>query len=184
MEMIDRAVDICMRVLSACQATPSTTDIFLTAKKQNYEKINLCFYQEYSNHLPDISGTRYDAAHVIWGGKWRIPTREEVSELIRNCRIEHAIMNDVHGVRAVAANGKSIFLPVFDNPDKGSHIQGDYWISTDFYSSQTEILHILYATELILPDFSYSSYDGVETKISFAQSAAYRGLAIRPVMDK
>lgn len=30
----------------------------------------------------DIKGTEYDAAHMLLGGKWRMPTKEEVQELI------------------------------------------------------------------------------------------------------
>lgn len=33
----------------------------------------------------DISGTEYDVAHKILGGKWRMPTKMEVEELLREC---------------------------------------------------------------------------------------------------
>lgn len=34
----------------------------------------------------NIAGTKYDVAHHVLGGKWRMPTKEDVEELIANCR--------------------------------------------------------------------------------------------------
>ena len=34
----------------------------------------------------NIAGTKYDVAHYVLGGKWRMPTKEDVEELIANCR--------------------------------------------------------------------------------------------------
>ena len=33
----------------------------------------------------DISGTKYDVAHVKWGGNWRMPTEKDFYELFNNC---------------------------------------------------------------------------------------------------
>ena len=52
-----------------------------------------------------------DAASVKWGGNWRIPTREECSELLSYCLYEPATQNDVKGLRLTGSNGNSIFLP-------------------------------------------------------------------------
>ena len=38
--------------------------------------------QSYTFLGDDIKGTEYDAAHVMLGGKWRMPTKAEVQELI------------------------------------------------------------------------------------------------------
>ena len=38
--------------------------------------------QSYTFLADDIKGTEYDAAHVLLGGKWRMPTKAEVQELI------------------------------------------------------------------------------------------------------
>lgn len=40
---------------------------------------------EYVNLGTNISGTEYDAAREYWGGKWRMPTKEEVEEFYTNC---------------------------------------------------------------------------------------------------
>lgn len=35
--------------------------------------------------VTDIAGTRYDAAYVNWGGKWRMPTKSQQDELRNEC---------------------------------------------------------------------------------------------------
>jgi hypothetical protein len=37
---------------------------------------------EYPNANPpkNICGTEYDAAHVLWGGSWRMPTKEQAQD--------------------------------------------------------------------------------------------------------
>ena len=39
----------------------------------------------YVNIGTNISGTEYDAVSKYWGGKWRMPTKEEAEELINAC---------------------------------------------------------------------------------------------------
>ena len=49
-----------------------------TSPKQNYTMVTYT----YEGDLDNISGTRYDAARVNWGGGWRMPTKEEMEELV------------------------------------------------------------------------------------------------------
>ncbi len=56
----------------------------------------------------------YDAAHVHWGGSWRMPTQQELSDLTSKCSWSETTMNGVKGwlvsgTGAYAPN--SIFLP-------------------------------------------------------------------------
>ena len=54
-----------------------------------------------------------DAAHVNWGGNWRMPTAAEFDELINNCTIEKTTMNGANGYLLTSKiNGNSIFLPM------------------------------------------------------------------------
>ena len=46
----------------------------------------------------DISGTEYDVAHVKWGDNWRIPTKDEFTELYNNCTCDSTTLNGVHGM--------------------------------------------------------------------------------------
>lgn len=52
-----------------------------------------------------------DAAHVIWGGNWRMPTDAEWTELRTQCTWTWTTQNGVSGYRVTASNGNSIFLP-------------------------------------------------------------------------
>jgi hypothetical protein len=63
-----------------------------------------------ANPPQNICGTEYDAAHVHWGGSWRLPTREEQLELVNNCEWTRASINGIQGYW-VAGNGNRIFLP-------------------------------------------------------------------------
>lgn len=61
-----------------------------------------------------ILAPEHDAAHVKWGGRWRMPTRQELSDLDEKCDWAWALMNGVNGYivrgRGTYASN-SIFLP-------------------------------------------------------------------------
>lgn len=75
-----------------------------------------------------------DVAHVKWGGAWRMPTIEEFQELINKCTCTWTIVNGVKGLKVLAPNKNSIFLPAGgskwndDSLDIGS--VGNYWTSS------------------------------------------------------
>ena len=52
-----------------------------------------------------------DAAHVNWGGAWRMPTIEEMDELENNCTWTWTTQSGKNGYRVTGPNGKSIFMP-------------------------------------------------------------------------
>ena len=52
-----------------------------------------------------------DAAYVNWGSSWRMPSRDQIKELIDNCDWEWTQLNGVYGRKVTGPNGKSIFLP-------------------------------------------------------------------------
>ena len=70
--------------------------------------------------------TSDDAAHAQWGAYWRIPSHEQMEELINNgnTTITRTMMNDVDGYLIQSLiNGKCIFMPAMNG-------QGDYWSRT------------------------------------------------------
>lgn len=59
----------------------------------------------------DISGTVWDAARYDWGKPWRMPTQNELKELIDNCKFVKDTLNGVDCAKVTGPNGLSIFLP-------------------------------------------------------------------------
>ena len=75
-----------------------------------------------------------DVATVKLGSSWRMPTADEIKELIDKCNWEWTQLNGVKGYRVTGPNSKSIFLPAagFRREstlmDAGS--RGLYWSSS------------------------------------------------------
>ena len=103
-----------------------------TTTKAEYTADNSTTYGKTMN---DISGNaQYDAATANWGGNWRMPTSDELYELIDNCTWKWTTQNGVNVYKVTGPNGNSIFLPAagyrygasLDNA--GNY--GDYWSSS------------------------------------------------------
>lgn len=91
----------------------------------------------YGVEMEDISGNAaYDVARALWGGSWRIPTRDEMDELIDECTWTYFAEDSVYGYEILGPNGNSIFLPINGYYNSGiwfsqtSH--GAYWLSTPY----------------------------------------------------
>lgn len=99
-----------------------------------------------------------DAAHVNWGGNWRMPTYDEWQELYENC--------DMYGSYAVSRiNGNSISLPFAGyKGEVGTDINGAYYWSSSL-SNYSDIANSIF--------FTYSGGGGV--------SGREVGLSVRPV---
>ena len=88
----------------------------------------------------NISGTRYDAAMAQWGNQWRMPTEEQVQELMDYCTFTWTTQNGVNGALIEGKNGRSVFFPASGYRNNGSsqlHTGGTYgycW-SASAYSS-------------------------------------------------
>ena len=79
----------------------------------------------------------HDAAHVHWGGEWRMPTSSEFDALVSNCTTTWTTTNGVAGYLVTgkgAYANKSIFLPAAGYGDglklNSPGSQGQYWSST------------------------------------------------------
>lgn len=59
----------------------------------------------------DIAGTEYDVAHVKWGGSWRMPSLDQIKELLDNCTQKWTQQKGVNGILVTGSNGNTIFLP-------------------------------------------------------------------------
>ena len=126
----------------------------------------------------DVAGTDKDAATVILGEKWRMPTYEEVKELMEKCSWTWSDYNGVKGYtvesNVAGYEGNFIFLPAAGNYDKTSIKQegsyGGYWSSTPLDSESKAAAYIFY-------------FYG-ETIHSTQSSNRYTGRTIRPVTPK
>ena len=103
-----------------------------TSTKSLYTRDNI---KTYGKSMGDINGnSSYDAARANWGGKWRMPTKAEMQELIDKCTWTWTTQNGVKGYKVTGPNGNSIFLPAAGDRSgsslysAGGH--GYYWSST------------------------------------------------------
>lgn len=75
-----------------------------------------------------------DAAHVNWGGSWRMPTDAEWTELRTKCTWTRTTQNGVNGRTVTGPNGNSIFLPYAGHRSGSSLVNyepdGRYWSSS------------------------------------------------------
>lgn len=82
----------------------------------------------------NISGTKYDVAHMKWGGDWCMPTKDDFKELVYNCDYKETTLHGVKGMQFTGPNGNSIFMPYTgyywntENSDAGT--EGCYWSAT------------------------------------------------------
>lgn len=80
-----------------------------------------------------------DAATVILGNPWRMPTIEEANELVDKCTWECTSVNGVSGCKVTGSNGNSIFLPFSGrrggNGTGSLGVGGYYWTSSKIKSS-------------------------------------------------
>ena len=112
-----------------------------------------------------------DAAAVALGGSWRMPTEEELRELLNFCTWTEASQNGIDGSLVTGPNGNSIFLPAAGDrygtslPHVGSY--GAFLSS----SHQCGPLYACY----LCSQSDYASIDYDEVR--------YLGLSVRPVYD-
>ena len=92
------------------------------------------------------SATTYD-----WGNNWRMPTKEELEELVNNCEFSWTEINGVSGAKYTASNGNSIFIPAaefqygsFHNVSSGKYA---FILSSSIHQEFLRLSHYLLSTE-------------------------------------
>ncbi len=75
-----------------------------------------------------------DAAYVNWGPLWRMPSREQMDELLNECSWEWTTRNGVNGELVTGPNGKTLFFPAagYRENDEVKWVgeRGMYWSHT------------------------------------------------------
>ncbi len=112
-----------------------------------------------------------DAAYIILGYKWHIPTKEELEELVSKCKWTWTTLNNVNGYKIIGPNGNSIFLPV----------TGGYWHGGKFF--KPGLIGTYWSSSLCSGAPSYAYYLGISSNaynINYLYDRS-DGLSIRPV---
>ena len=90
-----------------------------TNSKKDYTEKNSLTYKKSKNELLSMGiinslgnlTARYDAACVNWGSQWRMPSKNELKELLYNCAWKWSTKYGKEGFIVTGPNNKSIFLP-------------------------------------------------------------------------
>lgn len=101
--------------------------------------------------LGDICGTEYDVAHVKWGYQWRMPSCQEIQELVNECKWEWTAIDGKGGYTVTGPNGNSIFLPATGYKMNGSTANyegenGSYWSGTPKENSSTDAYYLVFGS--------------------------------------
>ncbi len=131
--------------------------------------------ESYFNSVKDkvcpngILALEYDAAHVQWGGSWRMPTYKEQDELRNNCTWEWTVQNGVNGRKVTGPNGNSIFLPAAglrgNSGLGGAGSEGRYWSSSLYVGGSRNAFNLYFLSDRVSRSYDYRYY----------------GLSVRPV---
>lgn len=151
-----------------------------TATKSSYSSSNsvtydLSFSELESRGIIGSDGNltaAYDAATANWGDNWRMPTLDEIKELLDDCFWSWTSQNGVNGYLVTGPNGNSIFLPAagyrYDTGVYGRGSNGYCWSGT-LGENQS--------------DNAYGLYFGSGGR-DWSSGYRYRGRTVRPVTDK
>ena len=140
-----------------------------TITKYNFSAAHGAVDNKYVLDLED------DAAHINWGGKWRMPTRKECAELEEICTWQWKQYNGVKGYLVTGPNGNSIFLPAagFKNEKEILEvgIRG-FYLSNTLMKAKTD--YHTYSPYVLIAKW------GTESKYWWGRSRYY-GIPVRPV---
>lgn len=114
-----------------------------------------------------------DVAHVKWGGNWRIPTYQEMYELLEKCTWTWTSFNGVNGCIVTGPSGNSIFLPAAGYRDGLETLEeGNY---LNYRCNETE-------SDGGALDLNYDYYDGKGNLYDDTSDRNF-GCPIRPVRE-
>ena len=128
----------------------------------------------YGKEIVDISGNQtYDVAAQKWGNGWRMPTEENMKELLRYCDDRYVQKGGRWGREFTShINQKSIFLPTTGSKEGAKLSEangcGLYWLSTPYVSSVNNGAHMY-------------TFGAAEGYAAIGDRAS--GFAVRPVSD-
>ena len=155
-----------------------------TAFSFSFESSNCPTYEKSESQLKEggwltdggVLAPAHDAAQAHWGGVWRMPTNQELSDLVNKCNWIWTERND--GVKGWTVTGRgdyasaSIFLPCAGYGDGTSLYSagsdGYYWSSVPYSDD--------FSYDVWLLGFIFSDYHD-----TYSNDYRYFGLSVRPV---
>lgn len=147
----------------------SSGDLFAWGEnnpKDDYEWKNYSFCEQTSffgwpkqiskyNNLPKLGyppdclnclESRDDIASVKWGNNWRMPTKEDIQELLEHCSSIWTSLNGVLGVRFTSKKNKNtVFFPAHGSSNSPDTEVCNYW-SSSLYNGDPLAAYVLYAS--------------------------------------
>lgn len=104
-----------------------------------------------------------DAAHVNWGGSWRMPTDDEWTELTTKCTSTWTTQNGVNGRKVTGPNGKSIFLPAaglrYGTIIGSAGSYGTFWSSSLYTVTPYRAYGVCFSSDSVRGD-DFDRYNG------------------------
>lgn len=109
----------------------------------DYEFVDLGLSVKWASHnvgasRPEEYGHLYtleEANGIVEHRLWRMPSDDQIAEIIRNCTILWTSVHGINGVTVTGPNGNSIFFPAAGEcTDSGIEDRGEYgcyWCSSD-----------------------------------------------------
>lgn len=118
----------------------------------------------YGNINESIAGTKRDVATVNLGKNYRMPTFEQIKELLDECNWKWTKQNGVNGMKVTGPNGNSIFFPASgcrsgsdgSLNDIGSY--GYYWSASAYGSNTYDARNLSFTSSYWNWNGSYRSY--------------------------
>lgn len=101
-----------------------------------------------------------DAAHMVLGDSWRIPTDAEWTELRTTCTWTWTTENGVNGRKVTGPNGNSIFLPATRNEVRP---YGRYWSSSIREDSPYHAWYVDFGSGYVYRS-DYNRYYGISVR--------------------
>jgi len=118
-----------------------------------------------------------DAAHVIWGGNWRMPTNEEYSELIQNCSWEWVSVNGVNCYKVTSnINSNYIYLPASGYYDEttltGVGSIAEIWSSSSYFENSSDAIYQYFNNTSVDSSYHGSRYVGRTIRPVYSEDAS------------
>ncbi len=131
-----------------------------TSTKSEYTEANC---KTYGKSMDDIAGNpQYDAARANWGGTWRLPTWDEIEELVNECEWEWTTQKGHNGYEVTGPNGNSIFLPAagwrYGSSLDSAGKYGYCWSATPYEDDTNYAYDLYFDSDSHDRDWGYRSY--------------------------